>query len=137
MVWIWGCISYEKHRIIIAGGRDFDDYDKLKRYFLHLTSTLQPNNIEIVSGGARGADALGEKLGKELGIDVVRFPADWDKHGKSAGYIRNAEMSKHSTHLIACWDGTSRGTKNMIETAKKDGLTVRVLKYGEFKCQIN
>lgn len=119
----------KKHRIIIAGGRDFTNYDLLKRYFLHLTSALEPNDIEIVSGGARGADALGEKLGEELGIDVAKFPADWDKHGKAAGYIRNAEMSKHSTHLIACWDESSRGTKNMIETAKKDGLGVGVLKY--------
>ena len=114
-------------KVIIAGGRDFDDYALMKRKLDHLFSKRMPD--EIVSGGARGADALGEDYSKECGIPLKIFKADWEKHGRAAGHIRNAEMADYGTHLVAFWDGVSRGTKNMIETAKKKGLDVRVIYY--------
>jgi hypothetical protein len=57
------------------------------------------------------------------------FPADWKTHGKAAGPIRNRQMAKNAEALIALWDGNSRGTKNMIETATKLGLKVYVKRY--------
>lgn len=112
-------------KTIIAGGRDFC-------YPYMLEDDLQeiPWEItEIVSGGARGADAIGEQYGFDCEIPVKVFPADWDKHGKAAGHIRNAEMAVYSDALVAFWDGKSRGTKNMIETAAKKGLYVKVFFY--------
>lgn len=114
-------------KVIIAGGRDFDDYDLMKRKLDHLFSKRKPD--EVVSGGARGADALGEGYSKERRIPLKIFKADWDKYGKAAGHVRNAEMAGYGTHLVAFWDGKSRGTKNMIETAKRKGLDVRVIYY--------
>ena len=52
------------------------------------------------------------------------MPAKWDKHGNSAGMIRNSQMADYADGLIALWDGESRGTKNMIETASKNGLCI-------------
>jgi|ERR1039458_1423661 hypothetical protein len=72
----------------------------------------------IISGAARGADALGERWACEHAIPLVRMPADWDAHGRRAGYLRNLEMAKQAQALIALWDGTSRGTAHMIETAR-------------------
>lgn len=117
-------------RIIIAGGRDFSDYELLKRKVLFYTKEVNKDNlIVIVSGKAKGADSLGEKLAKEIGWKVLEYPADWDTNGKSAGYIRNVEMAKSADALIGFWDGKSRGTKHMIDIAEKNGLLVRVVYY--------
>jgi hypothetical protein len=87
------------------------------------------DEIVIISGAARGADRLGEKYAKERGYKVIRVPADWNRYGKSAGYIRNKEMAESSDALVAFWDGKSKGTKNMIDLAKEYGLKVRVIMF--------
>jgi len=112
-------------KIIIAGSRNFNDYNLLKSSCDNLLT--QFTNIEIVSGTARGADKLGERYARERGYDIKQFPANWDKFGKSAGYIRNDEMAQYSDMLIAFWDGTSKGTKHMIDLANKRGIRVIVI----------
>jgi len=80
----------------------------------------------LVSGGAKGADELAYRLAKREGIFIkVLFP-DWDRYGKSAGYIRNDAIVKESDVLIALWDGESRGTQNTIDTAKKFGKEIHI-----------
>ena len=86
-------------------------------------------NVTIISGGATGADALGEQFAKENNLELIVVPANWEKYGRAAGPRRNAEMAEMADALIAFWDGKSRGTKNMIETAEKKGLLVRVVNY--------
>ena len=114
-------------KVIIAGGRDFQDWNKLvdvcDRAFIN------HNEIEIVSGCANGADKLGERYANERGHQIKRFPADWDKYGKGAGYRRNAEMANYAGALIAFWDGLSRGTAHMINLAKEKGLKVLIITY--------
>lgn len=112
--------------VIIAGGRNFDDYDFLVD---SINSLDMHHPVEVVSGKARGADTLGERYAKENLYPVKEFPADWNTHGRSAGPIRNKEMADYADGLIAFWDGQSRGTKNMIDTAKKLGLEVKVFHY--------
>ncbi len=80
----------------------------------------------VISGTCRGTDQHGEEWAKSVARPVARFPADWDKHGKSAGYIRNKLMAENADALIAVWDGTSRGTKHMIDLAEAKGLRVLV-----------
>lgn len=113
------------NKVIIAGGRDFNDYDMLK----FRIGILGINIDEIVSGGAKGADSLGEQFAKEKSIKVIKFPADWVKHKKGAGFIRNVEMAEYANILIAFWDGKSSGTKHMIDTATKLGLQVHIIYY--------
>lgn len=128
----------KKYRIIIAGGRDFNDYKTLNIIANGIISNLNPDGdieVEIVSGRARGADKLGEKFAEEYGYSIAKFPADWDTYGKQAGVKRNRQMAKYATEdgyhgvLIAFWDGESRGTKNMIETAGKFNMKVCVSGY--------
>ena len=116
-------------RVIIAGTRDFSDYQLLRKKCDAILSRKQDSSIVIVSGTARGADRLGERYARERGYKIERFPADWDNDGHAAGPIRNAKMADNADALIAFWDGQSRGTKNMIDTAKAKGLAVRVIKY--------
>ena len=116
-----------KLKIIIAGGRDFNNYDLLKYTCDYLLKDQL--NVEIVSGAAKGADSLGEQYAKEKGYLIKQFPADWDAHGKSAGYKRNSDMADYANALIAFWDGTSKGTQHMINLANSKKLIVRIQKY--------
>ncbi|AGO48572.1 GTP-binding domain [Cellulophaga phage phi18:3] len=113
-------------KVIIAGGRDFQDYDTLK---LKCNFTLSKSiDVEVVSGTCKGVDLLGERYAKEKDYPVKQFPADWSK-GKSAGPIRNKQMAEYADGLIAFWDGKSKGTKNMIDLALSKGLKVQVYNY--------
>lgn len=117
-------------RVIIAGGRDFNDYALLERKMDKLLCNIR-DDIEIICGKARGADTLGEQYGKQRGYRIKYFPADWQTFGKSAGYIRNQQMAENADALVAFWDGKSRGTKNMIDIALKFELSVRVILYNQ------
>ncbi|KKN10226.1 hypothetical protein LCGC14_1038820 [marine sediment metagenome] len=112
-------------KLVIAGSRDFEDYELLKRFCLIYRDKI----TEIVSGCARGADLMGEKYAKEIGIPVKRFPANWNKYGKSAGMIRNKEMMQYGDHLIAFWDSESRGTAHIIGLARDSEKEFDVIHY--------
>ena len=113
-------------KVIIAGSRNFINYHVLKKECNQFL--LDKKNIEIVSGDHyKGADKLGVQYANEKGFNIVRFPAEWNKFGKAAGPIRNKEMAIFADALIAFWDGKSRGTKNMIQLAKQNGLLLKVI----------
>ena len=129
-------------RIIIAGSRGFNDYDRLKQEVFSILNELmnegfsvKREDIEIVSGTARGADQLGERFAAEYKLKLKRMPANWNKYGRKAGPLRNEEMAKYAKQdkevgiLIAFWDGESRGTHNMINLAKEYGLRVFVVRF--------
>jgi len=114
--------------LIIAGGREFDDYE----YFCEVVDDYLNKNDsihKIISGGARGVDTMARIYCEEKNIDFQEFPADWDTFGKGAGPIRNKKMAQVGTHLLAFWDLQSRGTKHMIETARNLDLEVFVVEY--------
>lgn len=113
-------------KVIIAGGRDFDDYNLLCRRLDYLFQRIRPT---IVCGEAKGADSLGRRYAEEMGLEILSFPAQWDKYGKSAGYRRNEEMAKVADGLVAFWDGESKGTKHMIEYMQKLGKKVKIVRY--------
>jgi len=115
--------------LIVAGGRDFNNYPLLKEKLDHLLSKTDKEEVTILCGMAKGADLLGKRYTDENNIDVWEYPANWDKYGKAAGYLRNSDMADNATHLVAFWDGVSKGTKHMIDLATEKGLVVRVIKY--------
>ena len=118
-------------RIIIAGGRDFND----SKLFEEKTTEIlaQYEDIELVSGHARGADAMAEKYANDMGIRVKVMPAEWNKYGKAAGPIRNKQMLDYALEevavLIAFWDGSSKGTKDMINRAREYGAKCHIVMY--------
>ena len=117
----------DRFQVIIAGSRDFDDKDFMYEKLDYLFQDRKPT--AIISGTARGADRMGEDYARSRGIQVLRFPADWDRHGKRAGYVRNAAMLEAADGLVAFWDGESKGTEHMIRIARGKGIQVRVVKF--------
>ena len=116
-------------RIVIAGCRDYTNYNQAKEYIdICLSNIHKENEIIIISGGAKGADALGEQYAKENGFKIERYNADWDKYGRSAGPKRNELMAKNCDGVICFWGGQSRGTKSMINYAKKYNKPIRIIK---------
>lgn len=109
-------------KTIIAGSRTINNIQSIHEAVLKAGWPIS----EVVSGTAQGADTLGEQWAKSLHIPVTQFPADWDTHGRKAGFIRNCEMGDYADALLAIWDGQSRGTKHMIDYARKKGLQVFV-----------
>jgi hypothetical protein len=121
-------------KVIIAGGREFKaspmELDKIDRLVSnHYDMMTEEGDLEMVTGCARGADQIPYYYNKRFNVPIMEFPADWDTHGKAAGFIRNRAMAEYADALIAFWDGESRGTKNMIEVAKELGLKVKVIRY--------
>ena len=124
----------EKFRVIIAGGRDFNDFRLLCKVCMHMLQNK--TNVEIVSGTANGADKLGEKFADYMGYKIKQFSPNWDEFGNAAGHIRNREMAEYGDALIAFYDGKSKGTKNMIEEAEKRNLKLKIQKYKVEKIKI-
>jgi hypothetical protein len=114
-------------KVVIAGGRDFNHIDYFNGYMSTLPDWIELT--EIVSGGARGVDALGEGFATANNIKLTIFPADWEKYGPKAGPIRNNHMAKYCDGVIAFWDGKSRGTENMINTAHKYMKWTYIVRY--------
>jgi len=124
-------------KTIIAGSRNINN----EKILLKAIKQSKFKITEVISGGARGVDTLAEEWAKQKKVKCKVFPAKWDdldapnsiikensygKYNARAGIDRNEEMAKYGQALIAIWDGESRGTANMIETAKKHGLEVYV-----------
>lgn len=117
-------------RTIIAGSRTITSRDVIQR----AVETSGIEITEIVSGKARGVDALGEDWARMNNIPVTGFPvtpADWKRYGKRAGYLRNRKMGEYAEALIAVWDGKSRGTKHMIDIADELGLVIKAFIFDE------
>ena len=112
-------------KVIIAGSRSFNNYALLSSRVSGILANIE--NPIIVSGTAAGADRLGERYAAEHGLQLLQFPANWEAHGKAAGFIRNQEMAENADALILFWDGKSRGSKNMLMHAKRQGLLIRII----------
>jgi predicted Rossmann fold nucleotide-binding protein DprA/Smf involved in DNA uptake len=109
----------------IIGSRSFNDYELLKKEVDDFIKDIKIDHI--VSGGAKGADSLGEKYAGEHGIKILIFLPDWQKFGKKAGYIRNIDIIENSDIVIAFWDGESKGTKHSIDLANKMNKKVKII----------
>lgn len=136
-VWDAKLNDQKELRLIIAGGRDFSDFDLLCEVAdssLERAISLGYKPI-IISGTAKGADMMGEKYARMRQYDVVRFPAPWNEfkakfgHNKVAGFVRNSWMSQYANSLLAFHDGESRGTQAMIDIATDFGLKTKIQSY--------
>lgn len=121
-------------RIIIAGSRTITGKAgamEVMKAFMEAVAEWDSHEVtEIVTGGAKGVDELGKRFAEKFGIAHKEFPADWDTHGKRAGYLRNVEMAENADALVLVWDGQSKGSRMMKEIAEGQALLVheRVVK---------
>lgn len=113
----------DAERVAIIGSRDWTD----RKAVAWFVDSLPVYTI-IVSGGARGVDGFAEIAARARGMRVVIYPADWQKHGKRAGFLRNATIVENCDRVVAFWDGESRGTKSTIDLARKAGKPVEVIR---------
>ena len=120
--------------IIISGCRYCYNLNLVRQKLQELLSLLKQftNNIRIIEGGAQGIDSCAKQVAEILDLKCLEIKANWNKYRKSAGPIRNEEMAKlassNNGFLLAFWDGSSRGTKNMINTAQRYNLNIIIVK---------
>lgn len=114
-------------RILVCGSREFADPFGVSLSIDAGIADL-PDGCEILHGGARGADAIAGEAAKRHGHTVRVFRADWKKHGKRAGIIRNLQMlDENPDAVIAYWNGKSTGTAHTILEASRRGIPVKVI----------
>jgi len=120
----------ELFKIVVAGGREFSDYELLKDKMDSLIKAKSlTHEVIIISGTAKGADMMGETYAADRQLNIMKFPAQWELHGKSAGYKRNVHMSTVADAVVVFWDGKSKGSKHMVDISKAAGLPLRVVRY--------
>ena len=122
-------------KVVVFGSREFNNYSLVEKYLNALVKMYK--NIEIVSGHARGADSLGEAYATSHGLNLHLYPAEWDKYGKSAGYVRNKRMAEVSDIGIGFWDGKSKGTKHMMDLLVKENKLCYYILYTDNPSVIN
>lgn len=123
-------MNLPEYKLIVAGGRDFDNAELMSRVLYAMSDVEHADkSISIVSGMAKGADALAYMFAHKLDIKCYEFRAQWKKHGTRAGFIRNEEMGRFSDGLLAFHDGRSVGTAGMIRYMRSLGKPVTVIKY--------
>ena len=114
-------------KIVVAGCRDYNNYTEAKEFIEQCISKIKKEHTLIfLSGGCRGADKLGERFAEENGYKLIRYEANLDELGSSAGPIRNYEMAQACDCVICFWDGKSKGTKSMIEFANSFKKPIRI-----------
>ena len=114
-------------RIIVAGCRDYDDYNGAKEFIeICIKKIREKYTLVFLSGGCKGADKLGERYAIENGFPIEYYPAHWKRYGKSAGPKRNLQMAEACDYVICFWDGKSRGTASMISIALKLNKPLKV-----------
>lgn len=116
-------------RVVVAGCRDYENYEEAKVFIDNCIREIRKQNTLIfISGRCRGADMLGERYAKENGIEIEYYHADWKVFGNAAGPMRNQKMAEACDFAICFWDGKSRGTRSMIEYARKLNKPIRIKK---------
>lgn len=117
-------------KLIVAGGRDFTDTNRMIAELQKLVESGEiTDSPELVCGMARGADMLAYSLWANNKMPIHNFPANWNKHGKSAGYKRNQEMGEFADAAVCFWDGNSKGTKHMIDIMNRLNKPVYIVRY--------
>lgn len=111
-------------KIGIVGSRTFENYFQMKDFIIE---TIDIKEVKlIISGGAVGADCLGERFANDNKIEIKIYYPEWKRFGKPAGLIRNSKIVKESDVIFAFWDGRSAGTKDTIDKANGLGKKVHV-----------
>lgn len=120
-------------RVLIAGCRNFNNYTVAKKYIDRCISNIRENfSVIILSGGADGADKLGERYAKENGFGIEYYLPDWKKYGRAAGPHRNKEMVEKADYIICFWDGKSRGTASTVRYTQNYGKPLRIKDISEY-----
>ena len=95
-------------------------------YVDHLKDYLPEGVTEIVSGGARGVDSCARDYALQHGLKLTELLPEYEKYGRGAPLRRNITIIEYADHVLAFWDGKSRGTKYVIDNCKKRNIPVEI-----------
>ena len=109
------------YRIGLLEGLETADANP-KSPWVSVNDDLPCETVVVVSGTARGVDRLGEQYTRERGYPIERYPADWDRYGKSVGFHRNEQMVAVADGAVMFWNVESHGTRHDIELSRKKGI---------------
>ena len=112
-------------KLAVIGSRGFDNYELVEK----VLNEYKDKVTLVISGGAKGADTLGEQWAKNNNINTLIYPAEWEKYGKRAGHIRNTDIINSCEFCIAFWDGKSAGTQDSIKKAQQMKKQVLIVTY--------
>jgi hypothetical protein len=115
----YGCYNCTPRKILVCGGRDYSNYETLRKLLDEQVSSIDT----IIQGGARGADRLAKRYAEERGLTCLEVPAEWEVYKRQAGIFRNLAMLKLDPDLVIAFPGGS-GTQHMIEIAAKKGVKI-------------
>lgn len=115
------------YKVIIAGSRNYNNFEELTTVMDKFLKDKE--EVEIIVGGAKGADTLGEMYANMRDIPVRKFLPEWSKYGKAAGRRRNEVMGLEADACVCFWDGESTGTALMIQVAKRNSLILQVVQH--------
>lgn len=117
-------------KILVCGGRDFSNRDLVDDNLALFINEDYLSLPMIIQGGANGADYEAKEWAERWNLECVEFPAEWDKNGKAAGFIRNQQMiNEKPDYVVAFWDGKSKGTQDTINRAKKAKIPTLIVYY--------
>jgi hypothetical protein len=115
------------NKLAVVGSRSFNSFNILEYYINELRKEYPDINL-IISGGALGADKLGEHYAEKYNIDIQIYKPDWKTHGKVAALYRNTDIISKSDIVIAFWDGKSKGTLDSINKAQNYGKIMWIVR---------
>jgi len=111
-------------KIAIIGSRNIRGAEEY--WYRKICEKIPRDCTEIVSGGAEGIDTLARRYAKERGLLLKEFLPEYKKYGKSAAYIRNAQIAEYAQMALAFWDGKSRGTADAVMKFYKSNKPVKI-----------
>jgi hypothetical protein len=115
------------YKVIIAGSRNYNNFEELTNV---MDKFLKDKvEVEIIIGGSKGADTLGERYANMRDLPVRKFLPEWSKYGKAAGRRRNEVMGLEADACVCFWDGGSAGTAHMIQVAKQNSIILHIVEY--------
>jgi hypothetical protein len=128
----WLIVQRNKFRVAVVGSRKWDDW-KLVDHVLdqYVKLNMNENGMTLISGGAKGADTCAAEYAAANQMDIIIIPADWKKHGRSAGYKRNHEIWAMAHEGVAFWDGQSKGTEHSFKIARDLDKPLRIIQSWE------
>jgi hypothetical protein len=119
-------------RLLVCGSRTWTDQARLRQVLDQVVSEHDDGQVTVIEGDARGADRLAGQLARERGWRLERYPADWTREGRAAGFRRNARMLREGRpDLVVAFTvgplAESRGTADMVRRAQEAGVPVQVI----------
>ncbi len=109
-------------KIAIVGSRTYKHTLRIRTYMEQLSK-----DTVIISGGATGVDSIAAYEANRLGLTMIVYPADWNTHGKKAGYLRNIQIVDMADEVLAFWNGISKGTQHTINIARQKHKPVLII----------